>query len=49
MIQNLLSSLLEALVGVTMPDAGEETAGINNAPAGINNAPVLNKSKSKTT
>lgn len=25
-------------MGVTMPDAGEETAGINNGPAGINNA-----------
>lgn len=38
MTQNLPSSLLEALVGVTVPDAEEETAGINNAPAGINNA-----------
>lgn len=23
-------------MGVTMPDAGEETAGINNAPAEVN-------------
>lgn len=35
--------------GVTMPDAGEETAAINNAPAGINNAPVLSRSKSNST